>query len=217
MSLISNIKNRLSGERLSQSSGSSFGKTDRCCLVVGLGNPGERYAPTRHNAGFRAVDALAAEFGADNWRLRFESLVAEKKIRLDSESLLLVLAKPQTMMNRSGRAVKGLLTHYELKPEELCVIQDDIDLAPGVLRLKLGGGHGGHNGIRDIISAIGPDFMRIKIGVGAPQGRMDSADFVLQQLKGEAFEEFCIDTSRAAEAAHYLLQHSLTETQNRFN
>ena len=223
MSLIDNIKKRLSGEsgesRMSGESrdGLAVDADDCCRLIVGLGNPGERYTTTRHNAGFWAIDSLADKLDVDNWRPGFDSLYAEKKIKLGDESLRLVLAKPQTLMNLSGRAVKGLLKHYKLDLEELCVIQDDIDLDSGVLRVKLGGGHGGHNGIRDIIAAVGSDYIRIKIGVGAPPGRMDSADYVLQQLKGDALEEFQIDTSRAADAALFLLEHTLTETQNQFN
>ena len=200
----------------SQLSGGGAG-VERCRLIVGLGNPGDRYGNTRHNAGFLAVDALSAEFGADNWRARFSSVVAEKKVSLAGVDTLLVLAKPQTMMNRSGTAVKGLLKHYGLGLEDICVLHDDIDLPPGALRIKDGGGHGGHNGIRDIISAVGADFVRVKIGVGSPPGRMDSADYVLQPLKGEGLEELRIDAGRGGEAAAYLLQHSLTETQNQFN
>jgi len=164
-----------------------------------------------------ALDAVASEVGADNWRSRFNSVVAERKLELAGVDTLLILAKPQTMMNRSGSAVKGLLKHYGLSLESLCVLHDDIDLPPGALRVKLGGGHGGHNGLRDIISAIGADFARVKIGVGGPPGRMDSADYVLQHLKGEALEELLVDAGRGADAARFLLEHTLVETQNHFN
>jgi len=211
VSLFQNIRSQLAG------GGGVGGEVERCFLLVGLGNPGERYSNTRHNAGFFALDAVALEFGAGNWRARFDSIVAEKKLELAGVGTLLVLAKPQTMMNRSGRAVKGLMKHYGLTLGELCVLHDDIDLPPGTVRVKDGGGHGGHNGIRDIISTVGPDFIRVKIGVGAPPGRMDSADYVLQPLKGEALEEFRIDAARGGEAAAFLLEHTLIEAQNRFN
>lgn len=191
--------------------------TEQSYLVVGLGNPGERYQATRHNAGFLAVDALAQELGATNWRLRFDSLVVEKKLTLLGVPTLLVIAKPQTMMNCSGRAVKGLTKHYHLSPEHVFVIHDDIDLPWGALRIKAGGGHGGHNGIRDLIATSGPDFVRIKMGVGSPPGRMDSADYVLQQLKGTTLEELHTAAAEAAEAARFLLEHTLIEAQNRFN
>lgn len=189
----------------------------QCRIIAGLGNPGDRYASTRHNAGFLALDALASELDAHNWRARFESMVTEKAVSLAGEHILVVLAKPQTMMNLSGRAVKGLLSHYKVDSKALIVLHDDIDLPPGSLRIKSGGGHGGHNGIRDIISAIGPDFTRIKVGVGSPPGRMDSAAYVLQSLKGEPLEELRVDAARAAEAARHLLEHGLVEAQNRFN
>jgi len=213
MSFFQNIRSQLAGG----AGGGAGAGVERCRLIVGLGNPGERYGNTRHNAGFFAVDAVASEFDVGNWRARFDSIVAEKKLELAGVGTLLVLAKPQTMMNRSGRAVKGLLKHYGLALDELCVLHDDIDLPPGSLRVKDGGGHGGHNGIRDIISTVGADFVRIKIGVGGPPGRMDSADYVLQPLKGEGLEEFRVDTARGGEAAAFLLEHTLVETQNHFN
>jgi len=212
MGFFKDIKSQLAG-----GAGAWGVGVERCRLIVGLGNPGDRYVNTRHNAGFLAVDALAREYGADNWRARFSSMVAEKKLVLDGVSTLLVLAKPQTMMNRSGTAVKGLLKHYDLTLADICVLHDDIDLPPGSLRVKDGGGHGGHNGIRDIISAVGAEFVRVKIGVGGPPGRMDSADYVLQPMKGDSLEELRIDAGRGGEAAAYLLQHTLTETQNQFN
>lgn len=188
-----------------------------CWIVVGLGNPGERYLDTRHNAGFMTIDAAADAHSAGNWRARFDSLVSEKKIRINNEECLLVLAKPQTMMNRSGRAVKGLLKHYQASLSSLIVVHDDIDLPPGALRIKQGGGHGGHNGIRDIIALVGPDFLRVKVGVGEAPGRMDSADYVLQLLKGNALEELKVDAARAAEAVDTLMSQGLTAAQNKFN
>lgn len=186
---------------------------------MGLGNPGKRYSSTRHNAGFLAVEALAQELDAHNWRTRFDSLVAEKSIVLADKGKpsLVIFAKPQTMMNRSGSAVKGLLKHYDVEPEALVVLHDDINLPAGTLRIKQGGGHGGHNGIRDIIALIGVEFSRVKIGVGSPPGRMDSAHYVLQNLRGKTFEGLKIDTVHAAEAALILLKKGLTEAQNQFN
>ena len=209
MAFFDNIKARLTGN--------TAGDSKPCRIVVGLGNPGKRYSDTRHNAGFLATQTLAEELGATNWRARFESLVSEKTISLAHEETLLVIAQPQTMMNRSGRAVKGILKHYQVGPEALVVIHDDIDLEPGRLRIKDGGGHGGHNGIRDIVALVGAEFIRIKVGVGGPPGRMDSADYVLQVLKGDNLEEFRVDTARASDAARFLLDHSLIDAQNKYN
>ena len=212
--MLDNIKARLTN---SPSGSADARDTERCFIVVGLGNPGDKYANTRHNAGFIALDALASEYGLNNWRPRFDSLVTERRISLAGEPVLLVLAKPQTMMNLSGRAVKGLLKHYKAGLDELIVIHDDIDLPPGALRLKASGGHGGHNGIRDIVATSGANFTRIKVGVGGAPGRMDSANYVLQPLKGNALEEFTIDSARAAEAAVCFMEKGLIEAQNRFN
>lgn len=209
LAFFDNIKARLAGD--------AAGEAEPCSVVVGLGNPGDRYATTRHNAGFLALDVLASELDAGNWRARFESMVAEKHVVLAEERTLLSLAKPQTMMNRSGRAVKGLLKHYKVGPEALIVLHDDIDLPSGIVRIKSGGGHGGHNGIRDIVAALGAEFTRIKIGVGSPPGRMDCADYVLQPLKGDTLEDLRVNAARAAEATEYLLRHTLLEAQNYFN
>ncbi|HIC80544.1 MAG TPA: aminoacyl-tRNA hydrolase [Kiloniellaceae bacterium] len=133
-------------------------------LLVGLGNPGPRYAQNRHNIGFMAVDEIVRRYGFSPWRNRFQAETAEGRMAGDK-----VLAmKPQTYMNESGRAVGEALRFFKLEPEDVIVLYDEIDLAPGKLRVKCGGGSGGHNGIRSLESHIGKEFWRVRLGVGHP-------------------------------------------------
>src|SRR5437899_1188224 len=145
-------------------------------LVAGLGNPEPGYAPTRHNAGFMAIDLLASRLGARFKRAsKHRSLVAETR---DGDARI-VLAKPQTYVNESGSAIASLSHYNKVPPERVIVVYDDIDLAFAKLRVRAGGGTAGHNGLKSIMAAIGPEFVRVRIGVGRPPGRMDPADFVL--------------------------------------
>jgi PTH1 family peptidyl-tRNA hydrolase len=133
-------------------------------LFVGLGNPGSEYARNRHNVGFMAVDAIAAAHGFAPWRGKFHGLVADG--RLGTEKVLLL--KPGTYMNLSGDAVRAALGFYKLEPPDVVVLHDELDLAAGKVRLKQGGGTAGHNGIRSIDAHIGPDFTRVRLGIGHP-------------------------------------------------
>jgi peptidyl-tRNA hydrolase, PTH1 family len=133
-------------------------------LFVGLGNPEQKHAFNRHNVGFMAIDAIAAAHGFADWRKRFEGLVAEG--RLGQEQVLLL--KPQTFMNASGRAVGEAMRFYKLKPGDVVVFHDELDLAPGKIRVKTGGGLAGHNGLRSMTSHIGSNFTRVRIGIGHP-------------------------------------------------
>jgi PTH1 family peptidyl-tRNA hydrolase len=133
-------------------------------LFVGLGNPGSEYARNRHNVGFMAVDAIAAAHGFGPWRGKFHGLVADG--RLGAEKVLLL--KPGTFMNLSGDAVRAALAFYKLEPADVVVLHDELDLAAGRVRVKTGGGAAGHNGIRSIDAHIGPDFTRVRLGIGHP-------------------------------------------------
>jgi PTH1 family peptidyl-tRNA hydrolase len=147
-------------------------------LLVGLGNPGPGYAKNRHNLGFMAVDEIVRRHGFGPFRRRFQSDISEG--RLGGEKLL--AQKPLQYMNRSGLPVKQAADFYKLEPEEIIVIYDEIDLAPGKMRAKKGGGHGGHNGIRDIARHIGPDFWRVRVGVGHPGDKDRVEGWVLQDF-----------------------------------
>ncbi len=141
-------------------------------LFVGLGNPGARYAGNRHNAGYMAVDRIAADHGFGGWRSKFQGQVSDG--RLGSDRIMLL--KPETFMNESGRAVGAARRFHKLAPEDVVVFHDEIDLAPGKMRVKQGGGHAGHNGLRSIDAHLGNNYRRVRIGVGHP-GRKDAVQF----------------------------------------
>jgi PTH1 family peptidyl-tRNA hydrolase len=147
-------------------------------ILVGLGNPGERYAHNRHNVGFMALDAIHARHGFSPWRSRFQGQCAEGLIG-GRKCLLL---KPTTYMNESGRAIGEAMRFYKLGPEDVTVIHDEIDLAPGKLKVKTGGGTAGHNGLRSLAAHIGPDFARVRIGVGHPGSKDQGLGYVLRDF-----------------------------------
>ena len=174
-------------------------------MVAGLGNPGEEYAATRHNAGFCAIDVLAEKAGVSYWKNQAGAEVAVINVN-DAEAeggrREVVLVKPQSYMNTSGGPISKLCAQYKVKPEELLVIHDELDIPAGDVRVKVGGGHAGHNGLRSIIDKLGSrDFSRIRAGIGTPPGRMPVADFVLKQLRSREAEDFEVMTHQAAEAA----------------
>jgi PTH1 family peptidyl-tRNA hydrolase len=176
-------------------------------LIVGLGNPGKEYEATRHNAGFWWVDELArthhANFRTEN---KFHGLVAKADLHGHEVHLL----KPQTFMNVSGRAVGALAQFYKLVPAQILVAHDELDLAPGSAKLKLGGGHGGHNGLKDIIAQLGSrDFWRLRIGVGHPGDRAEVVNYVLNAPRKE--EQGLIDeaSQRAQDVAALIIEGKL--------
>lgn len=167
----------------------------RVKLVVGLGNPGPDYSETRHNAGFWFCERLARELGVPFAReARFHGLVA--KCRVSSADFFLL--KPQTFMNRSGLSVQALAHFYRIEPAEMLVVHDELDLPPGQLRLKFGGGLGGHNGLKDITSHLGTqDYWRLRIGIGHPGDRNQVIDYVLKPPRKEEAAEIDAALERA--------------------
>ena len=147
-------------------------------IIAGLGNPEDRYERTLHNAGFWFVDALAREYGGS---FRYEKKFDADYCRMNLHGDEVWLVKPQSYMNNSGQPIRGLLDYYRLNVDELLVAHDEIDLPPGTTRLKEGGGHGGHNGLRDIIQHCGPDFLRLRLGVGHPGEKDQVTSYVLKR------------------------------------
>ncbi len=183
-------------------------------LVVGLGNPGNQYENTRHNVGFLTVDILAKKLNISVKKLKFKSLYGET--RLNTEKLILI--KPQTFMNNSGASVREWVNFYKVPPENLIVIQDDIDIPFATLRLRQKGSAGTHNGMKSIIYQIQKDnFPRVKIGVGQKNGQMDLADFVLSGFVKEeqkAIEEAIL---LAADAVLDIVKNGIEHAMNRYN
>ena len=181
-------------------------------LVVGLGNPGPQYAKTRHNIGFMVADLLAARVGAP-FKVHKRSGAEVVTGRLAQRPV--VIAKPRTFMNESGRHVGPLAKFYSVAPADVIVVHDELDIDFGRIRLKLGGGEGGHNGLRSIANALGTkDFQRVRIGIGRPPGRKDPAAFVLEPFNGTERNEVPTICEQAADATELLIQLGLETAQN---
>lgn len=182
-------------------------------LLVGLGNPGTAYAQTRHNAGMWVVERAAARWSI---RLARRGVAQRGAGRLGSE--LIELAGTLDWMNVTGPPLKGLLREHDLTADDLIIIHDDLDLEPGRLRIKQAGGHGGHNGIKSVIEALGtPQFVRVKIGIGRPAPRQDSADYVLEAVTKEEMDVFEPCLERAVDAIECLIHRGLDVAMNQFN
>lgn len=191
-------------------------------MVAGLGNPGEEYENTRHNAGFLAIDKLAEQAGVSYWKNQAGAEVAVIKVN-DAEAedgkREVVLVKPQSFMNSSGGPVSKLCVQYKVEPTELLVIHDELDIPAGDVRVKFGGGHAGHNGLKSIINKLGGvrNFSRIRVGIGNPPGRMQVVDFVLKQLRAKEAEEFDVTTAQAAEAAALAITRGVVFARDHVN
>jgi peptidyl-tRNA hydrolase, PTH1 family len=193
---------------------------DQPWLVVGLGNPGSRYARNRHNVGYQVVDLLAAEIGGTFSSHRSRALVLEGRLppMAGLPGPRVVLAKPSVFMNESGGPVAGLINFYRVPIERLIVIHDELDLPFGVLRLKQGGGEGGHNGLRSISrSTDSKNYLRVRLGIGRPPGRMDPADYVLKDLPSADREELMLMLGDAADAVSSIVVSGFALAQNKIN
>jgi PTH1 family peptidyl-tRNA hydrolase len=186
-------------------------------LVVGLGNPGPRYAATRHNAGFLVVDLLAERLGG---RLKAHRPPRGRADVLEGRlaGVPVVLAEPRSYMNESGGPVVGVARFYKIPVDRIVVVHDELDLPFGALRLKLGGGDGGHNGLRSVSAALGSkDYLRVRFGIGRPPGRQDPADFVLREFGAAERKELGFLVDRAADAVEALVREGLEAAQNAYN
>lgn len=183
-------------------------------VIAGLGNPGREYAQTKHNVGFLMVDALAAHLGVTEWREKYDALIA--RARIGSEAVLLV--KPQTYMNESGRAIAPLMNFYKLAAEDLIVAHDDMDIPTGTIRIRKKGSSGGHNGIKSILAHLGDEhFARVRIGIGRPLPGWTVVNHVLAPFPPE-------DAAKVSEAIHYLVPaiecivtEDVDKAMNRYN
>ncbi|HKL55759.1 MAG TPA: aminoacyl-tRNA hydrolase [Roseovarius sp.] len=179
-------------------------------LFVGLGNPGAKYAGNRHNIGFMAVDRIAADHGFGPWRAKFQGHVTEGVL----EGEKVILLKPATFMNLSGQSVGEAMRFYKLTPGDVTVFHDELDLAPGKLRVKTGGGHAGHNGLRSIHAHIGAEYARVRLGIGHPGHKDRVAGYVLQDF-AKADQEWLDDMMRGiADGAPWLAQGKADRFQN---
>ena len=187
---------------------------DEVALVVGLGNPGPAYVGNRHNIGFLVADELADRMGGRFKAHRSGAAVLEG--RLAGERA--VLAKPQSFMNLSGGPVAGLVRFFKVSPASVVVVHDELDIPFDTVRLKLGGGDNGHNGLRSITKSLGTkDYYRVRVGIGRPPGRMDPADFVLRDFSTVERRELAFVIDRAADATEALLSRGLEAAQNTYH
>lgn len=177
-------------------------------LICGLGNPGEKYAHTRHNIGFAVIDALARRYDARYWKSEAGCLVTTIIVTdADAQRREVLLAKPQDFMNTSGGPLSKLARARRISPADILVVHDEVDLEEGRTRVRAGGGLNAHNGLRSIADKLGTrDFMRLQCGIGRPPGRMTVADYVLRELKGTSLETFCITAEVAADEVEQLIR-----------
>ena len=185
-------------------------------LVVGLGNPGPEYARTRHNVGQMVLDELASRLGGTFKVHKTRAQVLESRLRPGGPRV--VLAKPMTYMNTSGGPVAGLAKFYDIPAERVIAVHDEIDIPFAALKLKIGGGEGGHNGLRDMSKALSTkDYYRVRVGVGRPPGRMDAASYVLKPFSSTEGKELPFLLDDAADAVEALVEHGLLEAQQKYH
>jgi len=183
-------------------------------LVVGLGNPGPQYARNRHNVGAMVAEVLAGRVDGSFKRHKAGADIVESRLA----GSRVVLAKPRSYMNLAGGATAALVRFFGIDPARVIAVHDELDLPPSTIRVKLGGGEGGHNGLRSISSALGTkDYLRVRFGIGRPPGRMDPADFVLRDFSGTERRELDVDLEHAADAVESLIEAGLEATQNRLH
>jgi PTH1 family peptidyl-tRNA hydrolase len=183
-------------------------------LAAGLGNPGPEYAGTRHNAGHMVVDLLAERMGARFKAHRSRNEIAEGRLA----GVPVTLAKPRTYMNLSGGPVAALASFYKIPPERIVVIHDELDIPFGAVRIKVGGGDNGHNGLRSITQALGTnEYIRVRFGIGRPPGRMDAATYVLRDFSAAERKELPLVIDRCADAVETVLSKGVAAAQNTFH
>ncbi|SDT06929.1 peptidyl-tRNA hydrolase, PTH1 family [Pseudarthrobacter equi] len=185
-------------------------------LIVGLGNPGAQYQGNRHNVGQMVLDELAGRVGAGFKSHKARAQVVEGRLGIGGPRV--VLAKPMTYMNVSGGPVSALANFFGISPDHVVAVHDEIDIPFNTVKLKIGGGEGGHNGLRDISKALATkDYLRVRVGVGRPPGRMDTADYVLRDFGTAELKELPFLLDEAADAVELLLQEGLTAAQQKFH
>jgi peptidyl-tRNA hydrolase, PTH1 family len=184
-------------------------------LVAGLGNPGERYATTRHNVGLMVAEEIAADAGERFRKVRFLP-VELAELRIGDERIL--VARSTRFMNESGTSYASLAKKHDVEPAHLIAVHDELDIPAGTIRVKLGGGTSGHNGVRSLDRALrSTDFLRVRVGIGRPPGRQEPADFVLQPVASRDRPDLALLVSHAADAVRSLITEGLERTQDRFN
>ncbi len=183
-------------------------------LLIGLGNPGREYANTRHNFGFMLIDRISVRLNARGMKVQSKAIVLDARY----EERKLILAKPQTYMNLSGQSVQGLVHFYKIPLPNVMILSDDLDLPFGTIRIRPSGGPGGQRGLSSILEKLGTkEVQRMRLGIGRPPGRMDPADYVLQQFSKDETQLLSETLDRAADAVLEFVQNGLNSAMNKFN
>ena len=178
-------------------------------LIAGLGNPGDKYAKTRHNIGFLVIDEITKNLSASNITNHNFKAIVQKNSSL-------IFAKPQTFMNASGESILNIAEYYDIENHNIIIVHDDLDLTFGTVKFKLGGGHGGHNGLKSIDNHIGQDYIRVRIGIGKPQNKNDVANYVLNNFNKEELDKLNDIKNHCIKAIEALQSLSLEEVKSTF-
>jgi len=187
-------------------------------LVVGLGNPGDQYAATRHNVGQMVIDQLVKRHSVKLASHKSRTHIAAYKLGVGIDANQIILAKSQSYMNETGGPIKALANFYSVGPEKIIVLHDELDIGFAAIRTKLGGGDNGHNGLKSMTSAFNtPDYYRVRLGIGRPMGQQDPADFVLKQFSKEEKKDLDEFIERGADVVEFLIEKGLELTQGKFN
>jgi PTH1 family peptidyl-tRNA hydrolase len=187
-------------------------------LVVGLGNPGDQYAATRHNVGQMVIDHLVKRHNVKLASHKSRTHIAAYKLSVGIDAHPIILAKSHSYMNETGGPIKALANFYSVEPAKIIVLHDELDIGYAVIRSKLGGGDNGHNGLKSMTSAFGtPDYYRIRLGIGRPMGQQDPADFVLKQFSKEEKKDLDEFIDRGSDVVECLIEKGLEFTQSKFN
>jgi PTH1 family peptidyl-tRNA hydrolase len=187
-------------------------------LVVGLGNPGDQYAATRHNVGQMVIDQLVKRHSVKLASHKSRTHIAAYKLGVGIDAHQIILAKSQSYMNETGGPIKALANFYSVGPEKIIVLHDELDIGFAAIRTKLGGGDNGHNGLKSMTSAFNtPDYYRVRLGIGRPMGQQDPADFVLKQFSKEEKKDLDEFIERGADVVEFLIEKGLELTQGKFN
>ena len=187
-------------------------------LVVGLGNPGDQYAATRHNVGQMVIDQLVKRHSVKLASHKSRTHIAAYKLGVGIDAHQIILAKSQSYMNETGGPIKALANFYSVEPEKIIVLHDELDIGFAAIRTKLGGGDNGHNGLKSMTSAFNtPDYFRVRLGIGRPMGQQDPADFVLKQFSKEEKKDLDEFIERGADVVEFLIEKGLELTQGKFN
>ena len=187
-------------------------------LVVGLGNPGDEYAATRHNVGQMVIDHLAKRHNVKLTSHKSRSDIAAYKLGVGVDAHSIILAKSKSYMNESGGSIKALASFYSVEPTNIIVLHDELDIPYAAIRAKVAGGDNGHNGLKSLTSAFGtPDYFRVRLGIGRPMGQQDPGDFVLKQFSKEEKKDLDEFIDRGADCVEFLIEKGLDLTQSKFN